>query len=116
MYEPLPLFDCVFCVKNSSQVVMGLLKHSLRQKYFERFLEQSNNNQLPVKLGNVDMTRYDADAVQAYFDSAVLQTSQMPKSSEPKDTNAFLKSTLFLNGMMAVPTKQVIDRAMVEYV
>jgi flavoprotein len=63
MYEPLPLFDCVFCVKDSREVVMGLLKHSLRQKYFEQFLEQSINNQIPVKLGKVDMTRYDADAV-----------------------------------------------------
>lgn len=51
MYEPIPLFDCVFCVENSNKVVQGLVIHSLHQKYYEQFLEISNNNQIPIKIG-----------------------------------------------------------------
>ena len=40
----IPLFDCVYCVKNSSKVITGVLKQSLHKKYFQRFLEESNNN------------------------------------------------------------------------
>jgi hypothetical protein len=40
----------------------------------------------------------------------------MLEPSEPKDTTAFLRSTLILRGMMAAPTKQAIDKAMVEFV
>ena len=113
MYEPLPLFDCVFCVSNSSKVVQGLLKHSLHQKYFEQFLEQSNNNQIPIRIGSRELTKYDADAVQTFFDEAVTHSTQKAKT---KDYAEFLKASFLLCGMMRVPTKQIIDRAKVEFV
>jgi hypothetical protein len=87
-----------------------LLKHSLRQKYFEQFLENSNNNQIPIIIGSRELTKYDANAVQTFFDEAVTQSTQEAKT---KDYVEFLKASFILCGMMRVPTKQIIDRAKV---
>ena len=113
MYEPLPLFDCVFCVKDSREVVMGLLRHSLRQKYFDHFLEQSNNDQVPLRLEAGPMSRYDADAVQAWFDKA---GAQVASNSSSIESGAFLRASFTLCAMMTVPAKQRIERAKVDFV
>ena len=63
MYEPLPLFDCVFCVQDSSCVIKGVSKMQLHRNYFQLCLEQSNNSQMPVNLGDRTMTRYEPDSI-----------------------------------------------------
>ena len=89
----MPLFDCVYCVKNSSDVVKGVLKHSLRRHYYESFLEQSNNNQIPIPLGPRVLSKYDADAIQAYFDEAHTEPEYTDKAKYDKQEE--LTSHLF---------------------
>jgi hypothetical protein len=63
LYEPLPLFDCVFCAGSESTVLSKVLGHSLHRKFFEHFLVQSNNYLMPIPLGDRTLKKYDADEV-----------------------------------------------------
>ena len=39
----IPVFDCIYCIENSSKVMEGVLKSSLREVYFDACRYISNN-------------------------------------------------------------------------
>ena len=43
MRNDIPVFDCIYCIENSSKVMEGVLKSCLREVYFDACRYISNN-------------------------------------------------------------------------
>ena len=90
-------------------MITGVLKQSLRRKYFEKFLEESNNNQIEISISKKEcLTKYDPDVIQEYFckETEIDYEAEVVKlpSQKTKIDHDFLMQSLWIGQALAVPT------------